>query len=67
MLHLENRQSLGRDFQATDVKVLDYHTEVACVRVESAPSGEVIAWLYPAGENYFEQEPVRFVLRAADA
>ncbi len=52
--------------QFGEVTVYDKYAEVAAVRLELQKGGKIVAYLYPAGDNYYEQEPQIVVLKKAD-
>ena len=51
--------------QFGEVTVYDKCAEVAAVRLELQKGGRIVAYLYPAGDDYYEQEPQIVVLKEA--
>ncbi len=49
-----------------EVTVYDKYAEVAAVRLELQKGGRIVAFLYPANDCYYEQEPQIVVLREED-
>ena len=55
-----------RDFSLQSLILWDNNgEEIACVQMEIDEHGKVRAHIYPAGEDYWDQEPQTIVLKEA--